>query len=931
MILCLVLLCLISPLATSETPKPLLVVAGDGAMQNVFLNFGARYPFYYRTRSVLTGDQLGQAGVIAMTQGGAIRDVQGADLTGWVKGGGRLIVVGDFQPWLELLRPLLGPKVEIRPAPPMELEAEEHLLLNGGEEDDPFDEEVRGLLNWSSIPFSKMLAGPEGGESLLHAGECSAVWLKTIGEGSVLYLARELFPPFPMKGDHWSFAVKTHDAFLTNLLTYLRVPTMAEAASTAAGPPVAWYREPPPGLLEGGRTLFPPIPASPDERLTALRVLAGRNEHERRAFFTTVAFAPEGARATVGPLRGPQSTIPTAGVKVGYQGRPEPDYRGPLCFIRWLQPGETIANPGPVVTWWLDVYTGQSRPGKYRGEIRFEFDKQSLTLPVEVEIDPARIPRRRPFHFSAEFCVTHLERSWRDSWPAHWQELGIDFFTGGQLLSPELDPVVRQDGRRLSEHAREARRPLADQLPLLDFSNSATGRWDRVMDECLRRRLTIFRTYYYGGVPLTKFTSLSKQLYRREDLTDSSPEVRATAGAVMREYGRFLREKGFRNYYSKCMDEWPSLYLENYLAYSKTLHEAGWGNVANPDVMSVLANRVARERVWPYVDLYWIEGRAAFWYDLQRISPIRPNPKGMRRGFMSFYTGSYWWDRGYLDGPRKGWASAWRRHIGFHLHGWGLRGKYSADNVYLLKDMTEVCPAMNLVMMAEGMDDAQYGVVFQDLLDHLRAEAVTRADAERLTGEWNALVGESPESRLRVKGEVIATEGVTRGDFIQARRDLFRMLAEAHRAVRRLKIAPTLRWGPFRIVTEGKPTATLLHDSDSAEAASEFAARVKAETGVGLSVVRLPADAPDRRELSNCIVFVNTRSGGFASVSKTLNGGINRRYPAEGTYAIFEDEPGNLWVAAGTAEVQTLGVMNLLRASELLPMWFDPALWGDAE
>ena len=158
-----------------------------------------------------------------------------------------------------------------------------------------------------------------------------------------------------------------------------------------------------------------------------------------------------------------------------------------------------------------------------------------------------------------------------------------------------------------------------------------------------------------------------------------------------------------------------------------------------------------------------------------------------------------------------------------------------------------------------------------------------------------------------------------------------KLLAEAHEAVRKLKIAPTLRWGSFGIVTEGKPTAALLHDPDSSEAAAAFADKVRAQTGVALSIAQLPVNAPGQRQLSNCIVFVNTRSDGFASVSKALNEGINGRYPAEGAYVIHEDKSGNLWVAAGTADAQRLGAMNLLRASVLLPIWYNPALWGDEE
>jgi len=908
----------------------MVILGGEMGQSDLMRNVCARYRYYYRMSFRLDAARLGECHTVVMARGGTVTGMNRENLSEFLRKGGNLILPGGLaKPFLALLPDVFGPEAKLTSASAPGFRAADHPLFGKEEEEDEeemFDEAEdeeadeaeteTDKQGWSTTLFGTVLTKASGGQALVRWGEHAAVWVKDVGKGKVVFLADGVFPLSEIKSK--VCVVPVYEEFLDRLFAFIGVPRLDEAVAKY-GKSVVWQRDP---GLEGGRALQPPFPTSEDEIVERLAVCLGRNEHERIPFYTSVSFEPERAKVTISALQGAGGTIPPAHVKIGTQGRPSGNYRGPLVYIRWLDNGETLGFASPVMTWWLSVWARDVSPGTYDGTVELALGKERFRLPLKVVVDEARIPERRPFRYDAEF---YYYRPPEPGVMPALQELGIDFFIGGVVGYSTAGPVVRSTGKSLIDFARKSKVPLRDKIPPLDFSGWL-GRGDLYTQELLRHNITRFRTYAFWGFTPKAFVSLTQGLYRDERLEETSPENERTIIAVMREISRFFREKGYLKYYTKHMDEWSGTAIDGYLRVAIPLAKAGWSNVGNPNPRTPLSNRVQRRRLWPYIHLYWMEDEPELWYDLQRLEPFLPGSE-MRREYYTVITGSVWWYVGYLMGSRVAWGYAYRGYSGIHQHGW-RRWTYETYNALYLKEKQQFCPSMGILMMAEGIEESQYVHVLKDMIAHLDGNPATRDKATELRAKLGRIVGESPDALLTVVKDWVRKPGLTRAHFTRARNLVFGLLAEARKALQSVEIKPTLRWGDFHLVRDGARSAVILH-SGRPEVAAGMGRQILLETGVALPLGQLPADQREWAKLNGKVILIDSTDRElFGKVSAHLGGIVNERYPRDGAYVIHEDEAGNLWTVGKGSEVLALGTMNVLRVSDLSPCWYRPGLFG---
>jgi hypothetical protein len=924
----LAVLCCLGRTAGAEgwQTKPLLILADKRGQADVMRNICARYRYFYQMSASLPADKLAQCHTVIVANGGGISGANHDNLTEFLKQGGNLLLPGrNAGPFLGRLPEVFGPEARLAQASAPGFALAKHPLFPQKEVDDEAamaeeDEETgtagkgRRKDGWDTTLYGTVLSKPLGGQALVYGGDQAAVWLKPVGNGKVVFLADGVFPLVEVKSK--VCVVPGYDEFLDRLFQFLAVPTLEKAAGEY-GKSVVWQRDPP---LEGGRTLLPPFPASENEVVDKLVLHVGQNEHERIPFHTTVPFVPQQVEVVVGEfVRQGGGAIPPDRVKIGCQGRLSESYRGPLIYIRWLDNGEKLAFGSPVMTWWLSVRTGDVA-GIYKGQVDLKLGEQSFSIPVEVNVEEACIPLRRPFRYDVEFYVSQLPEG--KSLPA-LEELGVDFFVGGMPESSLMDPAVRSTGESLAVLARKAQKPLRDDLPLLDFSGWL-GRGDLFLQDLLRHNITRFRTYQFLGCGSGSFVPLTQALFRDDSLSVASPENERTIVAVMREARRFLSEKGILGCYSKYMDEWAGTEVDAYLKVAVPLAKAGWRNVANPNPRTPLANRAQRRRLWPFIHLYWMEDEPELWYDLIRLEPSLPG-KEFQREYYTVLASSVWWYLGYLTGPQFAWGCAYRGYSGLHQHGW-RRWTYETYNAIYLPEKQQYCPSMGILMMAEGIEESQYGHILREMIAYLAKQPQTKDKALELEKKWHGVVGESPEALLPVVKDVVWRPGLTRAEFTKAKLQVLGLLAEARQALGEVGVRPTMRWGEFDFVRDGKPQVTIVATSPS-RAAELLRRAIALEAGVELPVEEMPADPAQWPRVQDKAVLVEGSDADLLQkVESHLRGAVSRRYPQEGAYVIHQDERGNLWVVARGAETLALGVENLIQAADLVPCWYRPEM-----
>lgn len=907
----------------TSSGKPLLIVS-NVQFETLFRDLTIRYPYYHLVRSQLTASYLAEFNTILITPKSKISMSDPSLLKAFFDRGGQLILVGPRNTNdMANLAPSLGNEVRfISSQAHAHVQQPDHPLLKGVD-----------IATLEEVQLGTVLSPAQGGESVIgvasQAGkpaagtQASALWTKKIGNGRLIFVSDSFFPPYGVPNKikpvpAWPAQV---DQLLKNLLAEVQVPTLEQAVK-AMPDFTLWYREP--TTWQSARISYPLEPQNKQEQLEKVVIHAGGNEHQRSQFFTTLSKIPATIGAKVSDLQSTNATIAAKHIKVGYQGRPTPDYSGPMTFVRWLNPDDHFPNDSPVITWWLDVDTSNARAGVYKGHVALNLGSQTHNVPVELVVEAAALPSRRLMQFDIEYYIYHSD-VFRTQWLEHFQEMGVTSFIGGAPQGQHLTKVLtlRDTGESLADYAAKASQPIGANLPPLDYSYLLAGQSDfaKILQQAVAHGLVDYRSYYFGGVTRQTILRTAKILYRDDSITEDSPQVDELAIAYMSQYARFLRERGYRNYYTKTMDEWGTSRVDKYLKVAIPASKAGWANLANPNIISPLSDRIQRGKIWPYIHAYWIEGSPSLWYELQRRYQVPAID--MPTGYHTILTSSYWWDLPILGGPRALWATAWRGYAGFHLHGW-TRNSYTAQNVLLLDDKRTVCPSQNLLMVSQSYEDAQYLALLNQMTDYLAQHEQTRTQALKLQADLASIISENADALLPVVQNQITKRDLTQKDFAQAKVLVLALLDQARQEMAKLSIQPDLRWGPFYFVKEGKPVAHILHDSLSTSVASQLAKLVQNDTGQSLQISTLPKAPGDWANLRQSVILINTKGPQFDDICKQLNGWVTRRYPAEGVYTIHEDNHGNLWVVASDDDKLQMAVANLSRTSMLSPVWYVP-------
>lgn len=927
----------------AERPRTLLIAAGYHEMQALVLNADSRQAFDHNTRiRVQPPEVLEQYGTIMLCDGSDL-DADTDALRAYLESGGNVVIVGQAaRLYVPKYQALFGRDATYGPVPGYGIVYAEHPLLadpDGGvagidaklddtldalvgegggpatglepmaEPDDDEDAPRMALpdapqaQDWPAAPIQDSLVNAAGGFAVIANENHASLWVKEFGtgKGRLVFIADTMCPTF-LRESHWKWATRSNDAFLARLWTYLGVPKLEAVATVAT--PTWWYR--PVQSLEGARRLWPHQPQA-GEDVTTLTFVAGQDEYERRMVYLSLPRTPQAVR--VHGVEG--AALP---VRVGLQDAPTPDYFGSLCYVRWLQDGEALAPTAPVLTVWVQVDTRDAAPGTHRSTLRLDVDGTTLALELEVEVLPVRLPREHRFLVDYEFYILNMlyPYGYQDTWPAHWQEMGMDVLLSGYLPYPDLESrLPLTDGRDLLQAAQAAPEPLRLNWPPLDFTRAANGRFDLMVQTCVANNLLSFRTYDAFGLREQHVVALAQALYRDETLTEESPEVAAVLGEFARQAGAFLRSKGMLNLYSKRFDEWHAEGVDPYLRLARPMAAAGWANMANPNVKNVLLVPELRDRLYPVMHAVWLQSNdPAEWAQLTRDAPLTPPPGGMVGGYMSFNTSSYWWDASVLQGMRTLWASAWRRDAGYHRHGWGTRGTYAAAGVYPLPGWRQLCPSIGLLMASEAVDDARYGILLQEMIDAIAAS--DPAVAEALRARWRAIVGDAPGARLPVSGVGVDAEATpTLATFYAARRELLLLLQDAQAALPRTP--PSLRWHSLPLVASGASAYRIQADPGLELAAAELQRAIHARSGVTLPIAAGASGSGPALRLCT----PQTAATAFAPL-------LSDRYPADGAYLFLDDADGDLWIVAREPETHMQAIQNLLLSSRLEPRWYRP-------
>jgi len=885
--------------AHSTDAKPLRIVAGYGQTAAIFFGVPQRYPYYYRLPyGALTEEELRRASAVILAEGAQVAVKDAVALTAFLREGGRLVMVGrSANAVLPLLKEVVGANarlVDVRLSGFRPSGA--HPLFGGLDAEE-----------WPQISIRWALAGMTGGAILLARERQAAAWVEPVGKGQLIYLSEELFPPYGTDGKAAKTVAKRRGRLVDNLLTFLQTPRLADLVEGTT--PTVWVREPEVSPFEGARSMYPLTPR-PNEIIDVIEITVGRNEHERLPFYVTWPETPETFRASLKPLKGKRGSIPASNIAMGLQDRLGASITCPNVFARWLEPGETLPAFSPVMTLWLDVDAGEAVPGTYEGTLGLEAGERRIDLPLRVEVTAATIPRRRPFHFEVEY-YNRVYRSPQMDYLRHWRGFGVDTAIGGYLSYSVVDPPVRATGERLSEYATKANTPFGDNLPLLDFSSL-----DPFYHAALQHDLTLFRGYYcFMGEK--NFVNAAKTLYRTDDPTPA--QVRTTAVNMLREVRRYLNEKGIVDVYSKTGDEWGPANLDGYLATATRLNDAGWGNVANPCVKSVLAVRGRRRKLWPVVRVWWMEGEPKLWHRLREVEPALGGPTEIEGGYWMVLTSSYWWNQHYLRGLRMGWGGAWRDYEGLHFHGF-LRN--NPGGIYLIKEgQREIpCTSVGYTMLAEGVEEGQYLVMLRDMIRTLEKRG-KKSLVDSLEAEAAAIVVDAPEALLPVVKDLITKDGLSRADFTQAKLRVMDLIAKARGELADVK--PSLRWGDVHLVKDGSPAVSIVTDEAGLQAADALRDGVRRDTGVSLADTRTPIADAELGKAAACVVLsLLEDEEDTARAAKRLQGHVNARYPKAGGYAIVLDAKKNLWIVARDLDSLLHGVNNLLRCARLDPFWY---------
>lgn len=767
-----------------------------------------------------------------------------------------------------------------------------------------------------------------------------------VGNGFIVLMPKEVFPDYDLRvnysGDEFKEKLKRSQVLATNLLKYLDLPSIENVIHRGKHSHlpdlVYWYREIPTVTSEGPEQLAPPFPKE-QEILQNLTMDVGRTEWERRIFYTTLWKPTNKLSVRVSRFSGlSDSTLSCEKAEVLVLWPSQPGENNPNVFLgapvdlppygeNWLQ-----TNRAASMLWCFRIHVTNAQPGKYKGNIIISADGTSYSLPVYIRVWPVKLDRRYfahdvEYHFRSNYDYSEPDHAdllanheaILDYYGTHW----INWVYAGRPGHSGLDGTLR-DGRDFIETI-SANPPdfTRENPPLLDLSKQ-----DTLFHLFIKKGITVSRT---GNIQVNidDLISKAKNIYREDKLTAFSTQVHDIAIYWMKQYKRYLQEKGFPCYYTKIKDEWNENHFCTFLNLAGIATNAGWRVIANPSQQRILDRPEYRDHVWMLTGCWWY-ARSPRFLNTARIM----EKKGLTTPseFWATQTSSFWWNIAVKYGYRIGWELAFLDFPGHHWHGWD-RGKFLPGGVFLDRSVSpcRIYPSLGGELLGEGLEEGQYLAMYKEMLAEAKKPGPTFHNINRIEEEVLKITGPGENSILKFKTisdpkdssltmKAIDWEhSLTYKDFFQAKRKLFRVLI----ALQRIVPAPgvDLKWRDIYLVKDGEAYADILYGRHR-EQKSRIQRFIQAKTNV--RVQGFPVIGRFRfSNHKNYILIGSTDERWMVRLlSKYKGSGVTRTYPPTGSYLFYPVPEGNKLIIVGRdADGVRLGCQALLNFLELKKGW----------
>lgn len=828
----------------------------------------------------------------------------------YVRRGGRLVLAGAavnlFPP--EARRRITGIEPTAAAYPiPFEITALEHPLFQG--------------LEGNSFTASPAGQDASTATPLLSArGRYLAAAENRIGDGRVVTLSAELFPPFgqslvngPLKE-----ADLPVSAFVENLLDYLEIPKL-EKAVTELSPPgkglSVWYREPDHEVFSGARRMLPPVPRDESEQIRKLTATLGLRDTELLPFYLTLG---EGkGSVTISPQGNDKESNELAGrFRLFTLGRVPQEASGPEVFVQeHPAEGGSFTVPAPAsadtITFLLRLDSEGLKPGLHRCELRITRDGSNHALPVEIQVADVRLPDYPLHHLEVEHNGLGQQVRSREGVDSRklqialrsMKDLGADHLMAWPF--PPVDsPTLTLDERLplpglFTPENRD--RVAQGDLPDIDYSQA-----NAYFDAAVEAGLIIYRNYYHAGG--RGYLELFSRALGGKKVSPNDPECAAFLRWAAAQRRQYLREKGYAMAYLKWGDEWGPRELDRILSGSAPLREAGWKIVVNPSGKTVLSSPEFRGRVVAGTDLLQL-GDGMEWY-FQALREMAAQRKIVAPdGLMTILTSSWWWNQSTATGFLYGYAMANAGIRGAHFHGWwrDWKNRQPFAGVYIDRETFEVIPSLGLVYFGQGVRDAQYLTLARQLIRRGEAKGLNlepmRTRLSQIIGGPGAILPMAPDRHfnLGIDAPERADGGrLSLADYRRAKEALIGLLTDLQKAVGPLPSA--LRWGDRMLWDpESGETLTVYHTPSTREAAEQFAETLKAKSAVPPQVEVRAFEGRIPFAKATAFLIVDNRDEPAREAVSQLYPGIRMRphYPAPESYAVFEPTEANVIVLAG--------------------------------
>jgi len=675
---------------------------------------------------------------------------------------------------------------------------------------------IGGLLGARDLePDVEMLIGGETGTLALR---------RRVGDGTVYFLGSELFrlrlPSSPHQPDSDSYVRLIRNILAAHSpLTLANWQTsQADDLSSKGQRFLLWNREWQRGTED--RPIFlPPLPAG-SELIDSFNVDLAIDEYE--ALQINLTDLGKGGLLT---WKTDLGGLPDNALAVFVQDRPDPiPWPKDPSLVKespfWLMPPAALdpkgqeavrIEAGETRILWLKWNSHDLRPGTHRAQIRFLVDGEAAgTVGFNVTVHPVRVPKRRaitlqPFgHVYGD--VNKAEPAMR--FKRNLRDHGFEW----TLINTLRPATFLVDGHPLTapflkEHLSAI---LSDQPPPIDFSSM-----DAFVEGALEHNLTYFRV-------TQNLTESINALSRQAKLSDE--QAREVRQWYLREFARYLEDKGIRNFYVSMGDEMSVEELrERFLPWSEDLAQAGWKSTSS-FTTSVVADFGLTETLAQTVGSWTLNRQ-----HLPKFGQwVREGKIRLPEGTL---VGSYGAGEGRGTEIRKNASDS--RMIGWEA--WAQGADYCAPNPYFKGWIYYSNYSLDRGLGGErfvsflDMDDLEAPLVNSPFIEGMR-ESIEEANLAWAMNWYLQKLGDQVPEPLRTRAENLVGHGEThllpwksqpdgeqghaitasRESYLQAKREVLEILGELRPLAEAAGLAPDVSWNKIPLIRDAQAVAQLI-------------------------------------------------------------------------------------------------------------------------